>query len=90
MKHTPGPWDVFPNPTTRKITVGPIDHNNLVKCVAECYADEIENAHLIAAAPAMKQRLILAQRLLLQDDKQGALEEISAGIEGVFDSEAIA
>ena len=51
-EHTPGPWHVFPKPDSDKVTIGPVEsHSNLVRCVAQCYADEPNNADLIAAAP---------------------------------------
>ena len=101
-KHTPGPWKVTaPDRGSPDQQGDRLIHTKDGRHVAETFqyqndehpdelSESIANAHLIAAAPAMKKRLILAQRLLLQDDKQGALNELEAGIAGIYDKEAIA
>lgn len=44
-------------------------------------------AELFRSSPAMYQRLVLAQRLLLQQDYEGALEQINLGLSGNYEPE---
>jgi len=47
-------WDVFPDPTSRKICVGYRErHNSTVRQVAECDFDDLEVAVAIAAVPKL-------------------------------------
>lgn len=59
LADTPGPWDVFPNPDTGRVTIGPVEsHSNLVREVALAYYDRPKDADLLAAAPELAETLI--------------------------------
>ena len=68
-KYTPGPWKVVLSPQSGEINVAAEEDadRGLVKVVAKCYADEPDNASLIAAAPDL---------LWQAKDTLAALEEL--------------
>lgn len=71
------------NPGMRVFVLQPIGFSRTTNAIGEA---EVEaNARLAAAAPAMRQRLEFAKRLLLQGDADGALREVEMGIAGHFD-----
>ena len=82
-KHTPGPWQVndsTENDDDTTLTIfAPADEVEIATMSAyengcECFSEIRENAHLIAAAPAMY--------LALQNIVEGLTDEITRIIEG--------
>ena len=93
-QHTPGPWGLREdNHGCKNVYRLGQDEDGGIFALEEIgythgRADESEdaaNARLIAAAPAMRQRLEYAQRLLLQGDTEGALREIGLGLLGDYE-----
>ena len=76
---TPGPWDVFPNPDTGRVTIGPVEsHSNLVREVATAYYDRPLDANVLAAAPTLAEALVD-----LVDQIEGLGIEDWSGAEGL-------
>lgn len=99
-KHTAGPWfaerrNWKGEPSEHKVYISGDRHEDeegesaTAVCIVEGNATSKEvteaNANLIAAAPAMAQRLEYARRLLLQQDYDGALREINLGLAGDYE-----
>ncbi len=76
-----GPWWVGPHYKS--------DVDSAMGRVADCKPFEspvsFTRAEVVAAAPAMLQRLIYAERLLLQGQHEEALEQVQLGLAGEWE-----
>lgn len=93
-KHTLGPWVIYyPKDANKLLTKPPWIADAEGNAIADLGGGDIHyrnaeaNAALIAAAPAMRQRLEFAMRLLLQGDLDGAIVEVQAGLDGRYEQE---